>query len=73
MNLHLAKLHLTARARLTLLYTAFVGASGGVLVTVTYFLVAHNLSSAQSGTVKNVPLGKCHEQMHCKRATQKPY
>jgi signal transduction histidine kinase len=55
MNLHLANLHLTARARLTLLYTALVAASGGVLVTVTYFLVAHNLNSTQSGTTKTLP------------------
>jgi signal transduction histidine kinase len=55
MNLRVANLHLSARARLTLLYTALVAASGGVLVTVTYFLVAHNLNSTQSATDKTVP------------------
>jgi signal transduction histidine kinase len=48
-------LHLSARARLTSLYTGLVAASGGILVTVTYFLVAHNLNSSQSGTAKAVP------------------
>ena len=43
-------MHPSARARLTLLYTALVAASGGVLVTVTYFLVAHNLNSTNAAT-----------------------
>ena len=39
---------LSARARLTLLYTTLVAVCGGVLVTVTYVLVAHNLRATTS-------------------------
>jgi signal transduction histidine kinase len=38
--------HLSARSRLTLLYTALFAAGGEVLVLVTYLLVAHSLDSA---------------------------
>jgi signal transduction histidine kinase len=43
---------LTARTRLTLLYTAVFAVAGGVLVAATYVLVAHSLSTAAVATPK---------------------
>lgn len=40
--------HLSARSRLTLLYTSLFAACGAVLVVVTYLLVSHNLQNTKS-------------------------
>jgi signal transduction histidine kinase len=54
---------LSARARLTLLYTALVGCCGAVLVSATYLLVSHNLQATRSTTTKTTPpagfMNKC--------------
>jgi signal transduction histidine kinase len=42
--------HLSARSRLTLLYTSLFAACGAVLVLATYLLVSHNLKSTASTT-----------------------
>jgi signal transduction histidine kinase len=42
--------HLSARARLTLLYTALFALCGGALVTATYLLVAHTLPTTTRAT-----------------------
>jgi signal transduction histidine kinase len=42
--------HLSARSRLTLLYTSLFAACGAVLVLATYLLVSHNLKSTPSTT-----------------------
>jgi signal transduction histidine kinase len=43
--------HLSARSRLTLLYTSLFALGGAVLVVITYLLVAHTLSSRTPTTV----------------------
>jgi signal transduction histidine kinase len=42
--------HLSARSRLTLLYTSLFAVCGGVLVAVTYVLVSHNLPNTKTST-----------------------
>jgi signal transduction histidine kinase len=42
--------HLSARSRLTLLYTSLFAACGAVLVVATYLLVSHNLTSRPTRT-----------------------
>jgi signal transduction histidine kinase len=42
--------HLSARSRLTLLYTALFGLGGAALVSITYLLVAHTLHSTMTTT-----------------------
>jgi len=42
--------HLSARSRLTLLYTSLFAACGGVLVLVTYLLLSHNLTNTTTST-----------------------
>jgi signal transduction histidine kinase len=54
--------HLSARSRLTLLYTSLFALGGAALVLITYLLVAHSLhGTAPSGIPKSVQtqLGKC--------------
>jgi signal transduction histidine kinase len=48
--------YLSARARLTLLYTSLFALGGAVLVLITYLLVAHNLSTATTNVV--APAGR---------------
>jgi signal transduction histidine kinase len=54
--------HLSARSRLTLLYTSLFAVGGAALVLITYLLVAHSLHST---TTPNIPpaiqraIGKC--------------
>ena len=43
--------YLSARARLTLLYTSLFALGGAVLVLITYLLVAHNLPTATSNVI----------------------
>ena len=42
--------HVSARSRLTLLYTSLFAAGGAALVSITYLLVAHTLNSTTPGT-----------------------
>jgi signal transduction histidine kinase len=44
------KRHVSARARLTLLYTSLFAVGGAALVSITYLLVAHTLDSTTPGT-----------------------
>jgi len=46
---------LSARSRLTLLYTSLFAICGAVLVTVTYFLLAHNLHDTAKTTTTTSP------------------
>jgi signal transduction histidine kinase len=46
--------HLSARSRLTLLYTSLFAACGAVLVLVTYLLVSHNLKYTTPRTSQSV-------------------
>lgn len=46
--------HLSARSRLTLLYTSLFAACGAVLVLVTYLLVSHNLKYSTKPTQQSV-------------------
>jgi hypothetical protein len=62
--------HLSARVRLTLLYTSLFAACGGVLVTVTYVLLSHNLH-ATSNTTTTPPeklIQQCIQQQTAKGA-----
>ncbi len=43
--------HLSARSRLTLVYTSLFALGGAALVLITYLLVAHNLNEASGHTV----------------------
>lgn len=61
--------HLTARARLTLLYTALFAAGGAVLVAVTYVLVANSLHA--SGNTKPVVMDS-QFLAQCAKAKQDP-
>ena len=53
---------LSARARLTLLYTSLVAIGGGVLVAATYGLLSHNLRDAAASSAKTpdpAAIAKC--------------
>ena len=49
-------IHLSARSRLTLFYTSLFAVGGGILVIVTYLLVAHSLHSATPVVTRDVRL-----------------
>ena len=57
--------HLTARSRLTLVYGGLFTLGGAVLVTVTYLLVAHYLSSGEDS-----PAGEQLTLAQCNKAKQ---
>jgi signal transduction histidine kinase len=63
--------HLSARSRLTLLYTSLFAACGAVLVLVTYLLLSHNLETTTTNTssqdVKNL-IQQCVSQQTAKGA-----
>jgi len=54
--------HLSARSRLTLLYTSLFTLGGAAVVVITYLLVAHTLHSATTATIPRAiepAIGKC--------------
>ena len=56
------RLRLSARSRLTLLYTSLFALGGAALVLITYLLVAHSLHSTTPSTISpsiRPALGKC--------------
>jgi signal transduction histidine kinase len=59
--------HLSARARLTLLYTSLFTLGGAALVLITYLLVAHTLHST---TTTRIPRGIQQALGQCLRAAQ---
>jgi signal transduction histidine kinase len=59
--------HLSARARLTLVYTSLFAAGGAALVLTTYLLVAHSLQ--ETSTVETPPLDRASMQS-CTEAAQ---
>ncbi|HKC26792.1 MAG TPA: hypothetical protein VKB75_02155, partial [Jatrophihabitans sp.] len=60
--------HLSARARLTVVYTSLFAVCGGVLVVVTYFLLAHNLGSSgpKTSTDAQTAIQRCMQQASAK-------
>jgi type VI protein secretion system component VasF len=44
-------IHLSARSRLTLLYTSLFALGGAALAVITYLLVAHSLHNTTSPTI----------------------
>jgi signal transduction histidine kinase len=59
--------HLSARSRLTLLYTSLFGLGGAVLVSVTYVLVWHTLNEAAN---TRIPPVNQHALAQCVKAAQ---
>ena len=46
--------HLSARARLTLVYTTLFTLGGAALISITYLLVAHTLNNTTTTTPNDV-------------------
>ena len=61
--------HLSARSRLTVLYTSLFALGGGALVLITYLLVRHSLSGT---TTAGIPQASQQAISQCVKAAQAP-